>query len=229
MSSLALPSLAIPHARSLLEHVLQNRLKIASMIFNGQILQRDRPRTVMLIHGLFTTAGFWLPVLKLFPLHRIVLLNVDYARYFELADGVADFNDFLRRPELGLDDQVQIVGHSYGAVLAASTVQSAAQRYLLCPIFLATSVDIPGFATAVASRNRGAGVELASVQMRLEHAFSEARKVDTALVAARRDRCLIPDSDVFFQYGNLPLSAVRHVYCGDHFEVVNPVSQLVIA
>lgn len=194
------------------------------MIFNSQILQRDRQQTVLLIHGLFTSAGFWLPALRLFPLHRLVLLNVDYARYFELADGVAAFNDFLRRPALGLDDQVQIIGHSYGSVLAASAMQPSTQRYLLCPIFLAKSVDLPGFTTAIASRNGGEVSELGAIRMQLERAWGEARMVDKAMVVARGDLCLIPDSDLFFQYGNLPLSGACRLYPGDHFELVNPVS-----
>lgn len=198
------------------------------MTFTSHILQRDRSETVLLIHGMFTNAGFWLPALRFFPRHRLVLLNVDYIQYFTLANGISALSDFLHCPRLGLGDQVQIIGHSYGSVLAASVMYPATQRYLLCPVFLAESVDLSGFSTALASKDSGKTTESGSVQLLLEQALSEARKVDKALIAARGDLCLIPDSDIFFQYRNLLTSGACYSYPGDHFEVLNPVSQFFV-
>lgn len=191
-------------------------------------MQRDRSETVLLIHGMFTNAGFWLPALRFFPRHRLVLLNVDYVQYFTLANGISALNDFLNCPALGLGDQLQIIGHSYGSVLAASAMCPAKQRYLLCPVFLAESVDLFGFSMALASREGGKTIESGSVPLLLQRALSEARKADKALIAARGDLCLIPDSDNFFQYGNLSSFGTCHSYPGDHFEVLNPVSQFFV-
>lgn len=195
-------------------------------MFTSQVLQKNKPQTVVLLHGLFASAGFWLPALRCLPNHRIVLLNIDYSRYFGAADGLAALGEFLRHPTLGLDDNVHIIGHSFGSVLVASLVLPAAKRYHLCPIFLGEHADVPAFAAEVNARTPKFAAAQLDTLTQLELALRLAQDVDSGVVGTRGDYFLIPDADLFFRYGLVPAGANRLVYRGDHFEVAEALNPL---
>jgi pimeloyl-ACP methyl ester carboxylesterase len=196
------------------------------LMFTSQILQKNKSQTVFLLHGLFATAGFWVPALRYLLDYRIVLLNIDYSKFFSSPNGLSSLEEYLRDPKLGLDDKVHIIGHSFGSVLVASLALPAAQRYHLCPIFLAEHADMAAFAHEVVTRvPKCANVQLDS-WTQLQLAFGLAQKIDISAIANRGDYFLIPDSDIFFRYGAVPAGALSSFYPGDHFEVVGALSSL---
>jgi hypothetical protein len=192
-------------------------------MFTSHILQRDKTRTVILIHGLFATSGFWLPALRYFPEHRIVLINVDYQRYLETENALSLLDEYISQPKLGITDDVEVVGHSFGAVVTAMLSRPTAQRYHMCPVFLAQHalhdellIELDGrLGTSVPAK------EVALAQMRKATEISQS--VDFGRLIMRNDRCLIPDNDRFFSYRK-PISSIEHKYYpGGHFDVVDPL------
>jgi hypothetical protein len=195
-------------------------------MFTSHILQRDKNKTVILIHGLFATSGFWLPALRYFPEHRIVLINVDYQRYLQTENALSLLDEYISQPKFGITGDVDVVGHSFGSVVTAMLSLHTGQRYHMCPVFLAQHalhdellIELDGrLGTAVPA------TEVALAQMR--EATDISRLVDFEKIIMRNDRCLIPDNDRFFSYRK-PIPCIEHKYYrGGHFDVVGPLSIL---
>lgn len=195
-------------------------------MFNCQILQKEKSQTVLLLHGLFATAGFWLPVLRCFPGNRIVLLNIDYDKFLGVYDGLTQLSEFLHRSFLSPNDKVHVVGHSFGSFLSASLVLSAVRRYHLCPVFLAEKADLVSLQVEVSSRLGAAAPESHLLMSQIDSALWLAQGVDSKTIAARGDCFLIPDADPFFSYGPVPNRAVCFEYRGGHFDVAEPLESL---
>jgi hypothetical protein len=195
-------------------------------MFTSHILQREKTRTVVLIHGLFTTSGFWLPALRCFPQHRIVLINVDYRSYLETENALPLLDEFINQPELRIRGDIDLIGHSFGSVLTATLPLPTVRRYHMCPVFLAQRTSYDELLVELSGR-LGSNVpprELALGQMR--RAVSISQSVDYEKMIMRGDRCLIPDNDRFFSYRNPPSRMTHTYYHGDHFNVVEPLSSL---
>lgn len=195
-------------------------------MFNCQILQKEKPQTVLLLHGLFATAGFWLPVLRCFPEHRIVLLNIEYDKFLCVSDAMTQLSEFLHRSILSPNEKVHVIGHSFGSFLSASLVLSAVQRYHLCPVFLAEHADLVGLQIEVTSRLGAAAPESHLLISQIDSASRLAQTVDIKTIAARGDCFLIPDADPFFCYGPVPNRAIWFGYRGGHFDVAEPLQSL---
>lgn len=193
-------------------------------MFTSYSLQRNKPKTVVLIHGLFATSGFWIPALKCFPQHRILLVNVDYEAYLRNEDSVARLGAFLRQPELALDQSVELVGHSFGSVLVATVNVRAERRFHVCPIFLAADAHHDDLVVELRQRLGDDAPPRETALLMMRSALQRAHEVEIHQVAARGDHCLVPDSDRFFSYRDGPAGMSRSVYRGDHFEAAEPLS-----
>ena len=188
-------------------------------MFNSQILQKDKPQTILLLHGLYASAGFWLPILRCLPRHRLILLNINYDLFFASKNGFADLSEYLRRPSLNLTDCISIIGHSLGCVLAALLELQVARRFHLAPVFLAEDADLIGLQVEI-SKRLGSFTSPPNVNhSQLSHALRVAKSVDVEAITERGDCLLIPDSDRFFFYRTPPVGANWSTYSGGHFDV----------
>lgn len=195
-------------------------------MFNCQVLQKENTQTVLLLHGLFTTAGFWLPVLRCFPRHRIVLLDIDYHQFLCAADRLAQLGEFLHSSFLSPNDTLHVVGHSFGSFLSASLVLPVARRYHLCPVFLVEHVELQSFQVEVGNRLGAAAPVSHLFFSQMDHALRLAQTVDCKSIAARGDCLMIPDADTFFTYRSVPNDAVWFRYSGGHFDVAEALESL---
>jgi hypothetical protein len=195
-------------------------------MFNCQILQKEKLQTVLLLHGLYATAGFWLPVLRCFPRHRIVLLNINYDKFLSATDGLTQLSEFMRRPYLLPNDNVHVIGHSFGSFLSASLNLPALRRYHLCPVFHAQHADLLSLQAEVGIRLGAAAPVSHLVLLQMERALLMSQTVDSEIIASRGDCFLIPDADPFFCYRPLPSGADCFRYRGGHFDVAEPLDFL---
>lgn len=77
-----------------------------------RILNGDKSRSVMLIHGLYTNSGFWLNYIKYFENFKIFLLDIEYTL---LDTEKSEYRSFVRK--LSCSERVKfVIGHSFGAL-----------------------------------------------------------------------------------------------------------------
>lgn len=154
------------------------------------------------------------------------MLNIDYAEFLSVSDGLTQLYEFLHRSFLSPNDNVHVIGHSFGSFLSASLVLPAVRRYHLCPVFLAEHADLSSLQVEVSSRLGAAAPESHLVLSQLDSALRLAQTVDSKTIAARGDCFLIPDADPFFCYRHVPNGADWFGYRGGHFDVAEPLESL---
>jgi hypothetical protein len=54
------------------------------------VVNKFKPRTLLLVHGLFTSAGYWLPYLQSLKEYRLLVPDIDYR-------GIRDVDAYLER------------------------------------------------------------------------------------------------------------------------------------
>lgn len=183
-------------------------------------LRRERPVQVVLVHGLFSNAAFWLPHLEQLGDFQLTLLGIDYAAV--LSGGVA--LDVLARQAERLvgPAPAHLVAHSFGAIVGLHFTRQWRSRTLLCPTFAAASIDGAGFCAAIAAR---IGIDPAAAAPLVAQAI--ARKA-APLPAPRwraPDLVCLPVDDPYFDYAPPPGVACRR-YRGGHFDLGAPMAGL---
>ena len=182
------------------------------------VLNRSKPRSVLFIHGLFTTSGFWLPYLHHFREHRLLILNIDYHSISRVTPYVGAVCQVIAGHAAGKLDAV--LSHSLGCVLASELPAMLTQkRYDLCPVYCATRTGKEGFVSEIERRTGWTQSQIAA----------QLAEADSAIASRSRESrddaatIYVPDSDEFFTYApSLPYRYFR----GDHFQVDEAVSEI---
>lgn len=190
-------------------------------MFSFHKLQNNNKETIVFLHGLHTNAGFWLPALANFKGFRIILININYEIFFSSSDPFADFDNYLIRNEDVYGSKHILIGHSFGAVLAAKSLLHFRRRIYVAPVFSATPKDINAFGLEVAQR-LGCDSTAASCIEKSKRALSIAQQVDVGELMMRGDIFMLPDADKYFDYHRLPSGPSVVSYAGDHFQINIP-------
>ena len=81
---------------------------------NKFIFNRKKKNTIVLIHGLYTTSGFWLSYFKLFKNFRIIAFDINYDELLK-----SDYSINFLRDTFCVDGEiVGIISHSFGTVIS---------------------------------------------------------------------------------------------------------------
>ena len=195
-------------------------------MFKSHILQNHNARNVLMLHGLFSSAGFWLPVLHCFPRYRIILLTIDYERFFNSPNGFVELDEYVQGLTVKFGGCDVILGHSLGSVLSARLNSPVERRYHLCPIFAVDNYDLNGLHLDIVDRIGKFSPPISNVISLLRRGLQVAKSVNIQFVLSRNDCFLVPDSDAYFCYMN-PLSGANYLsYRGGHFDLNGVIDYL---
>lgn len=194
------------------EHAAVATGAVSSPMITHQVMHRTRPRSLLLIHGLYTSAGYWLPYLAQLREFRLILLNIDYAGIAALPDYVAATEAIIASSAAGRVDAV--LAHSLGCLIAHQLPHAQRRsNYEICPVYCARPLQTAQFVAELGQRI-GAPPAAASVHARLA-GISRALAVAPAAPDASTIQYL-PDADPYFTYDGA--AHARH-YAGDHFDI----------
>lgn len=181
------------------------------------ILNRSRQKTVLLIHGLFTSSGYWLPYLTSLKECRLLILDIDYRAIGDIGPYLQRLEDIIAAEAGGKVDAV--IAHSLGALLASRLPAPLRQAsYELCPVYGATRLDPEHFVADIGQRLKAA---MTDAQIRAQLAEADAALVrhsplNPAAPATSRGTIYLPDADPYFSYDP---GAASRAFSGDHFDV----------
>lgn len=179
-----------------------------------RILNKSKPSTVLLIHGLFTSCGYWLPYLSSLKNHRLIILDIDYHAIHDIDQYVSRVVEIIATEGGGAVDAV--ISHSLGSLISSQLPQDACHSlFEVCPVYCATRINADQFIDNIERMIKFSmvGDEIRELLKRVDSAI--AVHVPRASSSVRQS-VYLPDADVYFSYRASP-SAMK--FKGDHFDI----------
>lgn len=176
------------------------------------IINKSKPDTIILIHGLYASSGYWLEYLKLFKNYKLFILNINYDKYIHLDNSL----DRLRSDLLSLPyprNNSIIISHSLGTVISNFLSQKLEfLSFEICPVYIAKRINSEMFINDI---NGNMKKSKTSVKNKLT-------SVDNFLLSMRttidsKISFYIPKSDQYFNYDNSLLNS--YFFLGDHYKI----------
>lgn len=177
-------------------------------------LNQDKSYRILLIHGLFTSSGFWFGYLKYLKNFNISLININYLKFMEDEDyqsHILNILNTLSRIDL-------IISHSFGAIVS-DTVNINAKRVNICPIHLTKLKNINLFKEKI----------LIDTNFSSQHINLILNKVDTTLHNFKMANSIalefFPSNDSYFKK-LLKTNSNQFFFDGDHFDIKNALPSI---
>jgi len=174
------------------------------------VFNRKKEETIVLIHGLYTTSGFWLSYLHFFNNFRIVAFDIDYDKLLE--------NEYFLPEELKkaffVDGKVvAVISHSFGTVISDMAFDNNYEIiHKVCPVGFSKRADTSDFVLDIVNKTR-LTADLISKNMKMVSSFiSNVRKL-----LNYDGEIYIPNMDCYFSY-DIP-EKKRIDFNGDHFNI----------
>jgi pimeloyl-ACP methyl ester carboxylesterase len=185
------------------------------------VFNKSKPKTLLLVHGLFTSAGYWLPYLKSLKDYRLLIPDIDYR-------GIRDVDAYLGRIDEIISEQAggkveAVIAHSLGCLLASLLPQEArGASFEVCPVYCAARREQDEFVSEIERKMRST--------LSQDGIRALLAEVDDAIDAhrlraqARKTRAIyLPDADRYFSYQK---SHDARWFSGDHFEITEAVADI---
>ena len=98
--------------------MFSNKIDESSLeyLVNTYIFNKSKKKTIIFIHGLFGSSGYWLPFLKYFKNFKILILDVDYPKIFIENPNKIDLHKLLESMLEDFNEYI-LISHSMGTVL----------------------------------------------------------------------------------------------------------------
>lgn len=188
------------------------------------VFNKSKPRSLLLLHGLFANSGYWLPYLSSLKDYRLLLLDLDYGAIRALPRYVAQVAAIVEAQAGGRVDAV--ISHSLGCLVASHLPPQLLQAsYEICPVYCATRLNPEDFAGAIGRKLKSAlpGAAIHALLAEADHAIADhALPVPGPLQAT----IYVPDTDPYFHYHAGPAARRFH---GDHFDIGEAIAQVAAA
>jgi len=188
------------------------------------LLNRSKPRTVLLVHGLFTSSGFWLPYLASLKEYRLIILDIDYAQIGQ----PGKIDDYVQQVSAMIAEQADghveaVISHSLGSLIASLLAPACRTRSIeICPVRCATRRNLAQFVDTIAAKVPAALGREGVLQM-LHDADQAIASHALRVQAPPSTTIYLPDADPFFSYH--PGTAFQQ-FSGDHFEIAAAMAEL---
>lgn len=186
-----------------------------------QTLNNSKPRTALLVHGLFTTSGYWLSYLGSLRQYRLIILDIDYRYIYDSSPYVQRVLDIIQAEAGGHVDAV--IAHSLGSLIANQLPrESRASSFEVCPVYCATRLNPDEFVGEIQRKAKFAlqEGEIRALLLDVDGAISKyaicAQYLpDTAIY--------LPDADPYFSYIS---GQADKIFRGDHFDITEALKDI---
>ena len=184
------------------------------------ILNKSKPCTIILVHGLYTSSGFWLEYLKLLKNHRLFILNIDYDHYLSKDFSLGQLeSDLLNMPYP--KDNLIIISHSLGTIIANFLSQNFDLiSHEICPIHISERINPNKFIEDI---NKLMDKSKISVKKKLT-------LVDNFLLSCKpiidsKISLYIPNNDQYFKYDKSFINT--NCFSGDHYMISEALTTII--
>jgi pimeloyl-ACP methyl ester carboxylesterase len=190
-------------------------------MIRSTVVNKSKPRTLLLVHGLFTSAGYWLPYLQSLKEYRLLVPDIDY-RGIRDADAYSErIGELIGEQAAGRVDAV--IAHSLGCLLASNLPQGVrGDSFEVCPVYCAVRREQDEFVGEIERRTRSSlsrddiRAMLAEVDVAID-----SHRLRTQSLKARA--IYLPDADRYFDYHASPDA---RWFSGDHFRITEAMADI---
>lgn len=171
-------------------------------------LHKGRPKSIMLIHGLFANEGFWLPYLDKLREFRLILVGINFDSS-EVHSVTNTLDNICREEAVDV-----IVGHSLGCAIAR-LLKYPSVIFAICDVTQATRKSLYCFEHLIIK-------DFSLSESEVNLAMSNVTKIYDACINKFDLRVIsyIPTHDNLFEYQTEPN------FIGDHFDIENAIRHL---
>jgi len=180
-------------------------------------LSKSKPRTIILLHGLFTGPGFWLPYLKYFSNYNVILIDINYSLVNSRSEFLPDFKSKIETISQG-KNVIAIISHSLGTSLSLMLKENFSKFSIdICPIYLAERQNTDKFIKFITTNDASYNSDEVSKILGQVDDFLHQKVFSEEAFTSKSTYLLIPDRDPFFSYKTDLRNSMT--YAGDHFDI----------
>ena len=176
------------------------------------VFNRKIENTILLIHGLHTTSGYWLSNLPVFKNFKIIAFDINYDKLL-----LTEFNskDIFKK-EFCVDEKVVgIISHSFGTVISDFSFEYNNDIiFKICPVAFSIKNDPINFNKDVRRRTCMSEDMIKNINKNASIFSSKARNFIKS-----NGQLYIPKTDCYFTY-KIPKN-FKIEFIGDHFNIKN--------
>lgn len=176
---------------------------------NKFVFNRKKENTIVLIHGLYTTSGFWLSYFKFFKNFRIIAFDINYDKLLK-----SDYSINILRDTFHVDGHiVGVISHSFGTVISDLVFdQNYEMIYKICPVAFSKRLESSNFVFDIVNKTI---LSEESINNNIKLVRSYLLKVKSSL--SYSGQIYIPNKDCYFSY-EIPKKK-KIEFNGDHFNI----------
>jgi hypothetical protein len=180
-----------------------------------KIFNRKCNKSVVLIHGLFASSGYWLNYLNYFKDYKLAILDLNYETSLD------DFfvtNLLEQLIEKEFSNKVDFIfSHSLGTLLANSLPDNLfLYSFEICPVYCSSRINSIDFQNLLLSLSPKNNLEF--IRTKLNQADLLIQNHQKRVHHSSKKITFFPDNDEYFKYYNHSGAEARF-FDGDHFEI----------
>ena len=191
-----------------------------SEYINVFTFNKTRKKTLILIHGLFGNAGFWLSFLKSFDEFKLIIFNINYPKLLLENLEEINFRDFV---SLLIKDEkdIFIISHSMGTVLSKYFPNEKLKfSFEICPIYNSVKKNKKQFINEVNSVSNYRNDEIKNILKNANFFLTRNCFLKKEDIKTKK---YVPINDVYFE--NSLINGVDY-FEGDHFNIINSIKMI---
>jgi hypothetical protein len=190
-------------------------------MINKYTFNKRKKNSIILLHGLYTTSGFWLPYLNLFKDFRIIIYDINYSVLLEAQDTNYYLQENLNEYREG-ENIVATISHSFGTVISDLAFENNQHTiFKICPVAFSKRLDPQSFIIDIENKT----------SLTKENIYEYMSLVSDFTLKFKKQlnfngSIYIPDQDGFFSY-EVPENK-RTEFKGDHFNICSALRNIVV-
>jgi hypothetical protein len=173
------------------------------------VFNRNKKDTIILIHGLYTSSGFWLSFFKLFKNYRIIAFDINYENLLR-----SEYNRELLKASFEVDGHiVGVISHSFGTVISDLVFDYENDKtHKICPVAFSKRIEPNNFLLDILNKTP---LSEESIKQNITLVNTFVSKMRDSLNC--NGQIYIPLDDCYFSY-DVPQKNIIQ-FRGDHFNI----------
>jgi pimeloyl-ACP methyl ester carboxylesterase len=185
------------------------------------ILNKSKLKTLLLVHGLFTSAGYWLPYLQTLKNYRLIILDIDYRTLRDIDQYVSRITGIIE--EVAGGGVEAVISHSLGTLIASRLSSDLRQAsFEICPVYSATRRNPDDFVGEIEHKIKFS-MSIQEIRDFLADVDCVLASHSTPAQATKGRLIYLPDMDRYFSYDT---SQKFMEFRGDHFNIADAVTDI---
>jgi len=181
------------------------------------IFNRKKDDTIILIHGLYTSSGFWLSFFKLFKNFRIIAFDINYDKLLKCEYT----REFLKAAFVVDGNVIGVISHSFGTVISDLVFDYENDKiHKICPVAFSKRIEPNNFVLDILNKTSLS-----------EESINLNKKLVNTFVSQMRDtlncngQIYIPIDDCYFSYDVPQKNKIQ--FAGDHFNIGIALNEII--